>query len=92
MKFSIARHKWLESEEGKRSRQGFADGKYLMNRLDLAFAAGWNARQESVKPMVDAVEKYARWCDGEEQDMSTAIAKQVYDDLLSEARKLKEVK
>jgi hypothetical protein len=51
-----------------------------------------SAIQESCKPLVEAVEKYAEWCEDEEGDWNPIIAKQVYDDLLSEARKLKEVK
>lgn len=38
-----ARDKWLESEDGKTSAEGYATGQYLKNRLERAFIAGWNA-------------------------------------------------
>ena len=42
-----ARDEWLESDEGKRCRQGKAYGPYLSNRLQAAFVAGWNAAAEA---------------------------------------------
>jgi hypothetical protein len=37
---AIVRDEWLESEEGKRSCEGTAEGQYLRNRIELAFLAG----------------------------------------------------
>lgn len=39
-----ARDKWLASEKGKKCCEGNTQGQYLRNRLELAFIAGWNAR------------------------------------------------
>lgn len=37
-----ARDEWFESKEGIECQDGEADGKYLRNRLEAAFIAGWN--------------------------------------------------
>jgi hypothetical protein len=38
-----ARDDWMLSDEGTRMADGSARGKYLRNRLEAAFIAGWNA-------------------------------------------------
>lgn len=45
-----ARDAWLESKEGKLCCDGLAEGKYLENRLVLAFLAGakWNASDPAI--------------------------------------------
>ena len=42
-----ARDKWLNSEEGKKCCEGTTAGQYLQNRLELAFIAGWDAREKA---------------------------------------------
>lgn len=41
-----SRDEWLESEEGKRCSDGQTEGQYLRNRLEMAFIAGWAARNK----------------------------------------------
>lgn len=38
-----ARDEYFKSKEGERILEGSSSGKYLMNRLELAFIAGWDA-------------------------------------------------
>ena len=45
---AIARDKWIETDEFKRISQGSTQGQYLLNRLELAFIAGWNARESKL--------------------------------------------
>ena len=53
MKSSLAkaRDEWLNSEEGKKCREGTTSGQYLQNRLVLAFLAGANYSDERIKGM-----------------------------------------
>jgi hypothetical protein len=46
-----ARDAWMGSLEGQSCSSGQAQGKYLMNRLELAFIAGWHAK-ESPPPSI----------------------------------------
>ena len=48
------------------------------------------AIREASKPLVEAVEEYADWCDGD--NPSSLEAKRVYDTMIDAARKLKKVK
>jgi hypothetical protein len=34
---------WLTSKEGQNCAKGIPAGQYLLNRLELAFMAGWRA-------------------------------------------------
>lgn len=49
---ALARNKWFETDEYKRISQGNAQGIYLNNRLELAFIAGWEARDEHLLPTI----------------------------------------
>lgn len=58
--------KWFKSEDGKKSTEGITHGRYLRNRLELAFIAGWDARDEIkdlllTKIKVHAVIKTLDW-------------------------------
>lgn len=44
-----ARDAWMQSIEGRRCVEGHATGQYLRNRIELAFLAGWNARDAQNK-------------------------------------------
>jgi len=44
-----ARDKWLASEDGKECCHGTTTGQYLLNRLERAFIAGWDAREKRIK-------------------------------------------
>ena len=48
-KLAKARDKWLLSDEGKRCCEDTAQGQYLQHRLELAFIAGWDAREQALK-------------------------------------------
>ena len=43
--FSLARDVFFSGEVGGRCLAGPADGEFLRNRLEMAFAAGWDARE-----------------------------------------------
>lgn len=42
-----ARDDFLDSAEGIRLTKGTAQGQYLRNRIEAAFVAGWNAKEQS---------------------------------------------
>jgi len=44
---------WFESEEGKKSCEGTAEGQYLRNRLELAFLAGAKMLDERGKAAIN---------------------------------------
>lgn len=44
-----ARDKWLESQEGQICSAGEAHGQFLRNRIEKAFIAGWEAREQALK-------------------------------------------
>lgn len=44
---AIAIDAWLADPETQRLLSGEASGVYLRNRLELAFASGWNACESS---------------------------------------------
>ena len=44
-----ARDKWLRSEDGKKCIAGHTYGQYLRNRIERAFIAGWDAREQALK-------------------------------------------
>jgi hypothetical protein len=52
--YARARLAWLESEEAKRCMAGPSDGVHLRNRLELAFAAGWNAATAASRQALEA--------------------------------------
>jgi hypothetical protein len=61
------RHQWMESDEGKRCRDGNAGGVYLRNRLECAFLAG--AR------MIDAM--YAERARASSPNAAAAVGQEV---------------
>lgn len=44
--------KWFNSIEGRKCLAGKTEGKYLKNRLWLAFIAGWNMANENLKKLI----------------------------------------
>ena len=44
-----ARDKWLQSDVGKKCREGSPAGQYLENRLEAAFIAGWKACGDAIE-------------------------------------------
>ena len=45
---NVAFDEWVSSPEGVRCLSAGASGKFLRNRLELAFAAAWNACTQAV--------------------------------------------
>lgn len=50
--------KWIKSEEGRACMQGVTEssGKYLQNRLFLAFTAGYSAATERLRRLIKECE------------------------------------
>lgn len=46
---NAALNTWFASDQGKGCLEGGADGKYLKNRLEAAFIAGWDAGKAAQK-------------------------------------------
>jgi len=44
-----ARDEWLASDEGVRCCRGSTQGRFLKNRIELAFVSGWNFCGELVE-------------------------------------------
>lgn len=53
-----ARDEWLLSEEGKRCCEDTATGKWLHNRLELAFLAGAKYSDERIKQLEVGIDLY----------------------------------
>jgi len=51
-RFKKQMDEWFESEEGQKCQEGQPKGKYLYNRLFLAFSAGYTAAMERTKTLI----------------------------------------
>lgn len=48
-KLAKCRDEWMLSREGIKCQDGSTSGRYLRNRLERAFVAGWNAHEALAK-------------------------------------------
>lgn len=79
---AIERDKWLESAEGCRCTAGNAGGQYLLNRVQLAWCAGWDAALVNNHIILGALDSLGTalaehghmWTDGEREIYEQAVA------------------